>query len=355
MSDPDAGDRDLLRQGMPGARGARAALEQPQAAHPRPPQGVAGLRRAPREPRRSSWPPGSSCVRSRRTEPVDSGTATSPVDARPGFETRHPALDFVGSAMHAPQPRPFTAASLAQPPMADIGRVGWRKDSSSMPWPGRLVIIARRHWSAIWASVLSPRRAARRSDSSRANRQLRTWPSAVSRTRSQSPQNGRVTDAMTPTLAGPPSTRNVSAGALPRCSGSGVRVNSGLERGEDLRGGDHALARPVVLGVQRHLLDDPQLVVVVEAVAQQLGGVLVVDPAQQHRVDLDRSEPGAVRGLEPGQHVVEPVAAGDLVEQVAADGVQADVDAVEAGGRQGLGGAGETEGVRGQGDLGARG
>ena len=22
-----------------------------------------------------------------------------------------------------------------------------------MPWPGRLVIIARRHWSAIWASV----------------------------------------------------------------------------------------------------------------------------------------------------------------------------------------------------------
>ena len=108
----------------------------------------------------------------------------------------------------------------------DIGRVGWRKDSSSIPWPGRLVIIARRHWSAIWASVLLPRSAARRSLSSRANRQLRTCPSAVSRTRSQSPQNGRVTDAMTPTLAGPPSTRNVSAGALPRCSGSGVRVNS---------------------------------------------------------------------------------------------------------------------------------
>ena len=80
---------------------------------------------------------------------------------------------------------------------------------------------------------------ARRSDSSRANRQLRTWPSAVSRTRSQSPQNGRVTEAMTPTVAGPPSTRKVSAGALPRCSGSGVRVNSRLQRGEDLLGGDH--------------------------------------------------------------------------------------------------------------------
>ncbi len=73
----------------------------------------------------------------------------------------------------------------------------------------------------------SPRRwrrraaRARRSDSSRAKRQLRIWPSAVSRTRSQSPQNGRVTDAITPTVAGPPSTWNSSAGALPRGSSAG--------------------------------------------------------------------------------------------------------------------------------------
>ena len=67
------------------------------------------------------------------------------------------------------------------------------------------------------------RSAVRRSDSSRANRQLRTWPSAVSRTRSQSPQNGRVTDAITPTVAGPPSTVNSSAGALPRGSSAGSR------------------------------------------------------------------------------------------------------------------------------------
>jgi hypothetical protein len=52
-----------------------------------------------------------------------------------------------------------------------------------------------------------------------ANRQLRTCPSAVSRTRSQVPQNGRVTEPITPTRAGPPSTRNVSAGPIRGCPG----------------------------------------------------------------------------------------------------------------------------------------
>src|SRR3984885_4015040 len=60
-----------------------------------------------------------------------------------------------------------------------------------------------------------------------ANRQLRPWPSAVSLTRSQEPQNGLVTEPITPILAGPPLTRNASAGAEPRAAGSsGVSVNS---------------------------------------------------------------------------------------------------------------------------------
>ena len=56
-----------------------------------------------------------------------------------------------------------------------------------------------------------------------ANRQLRSWPSAVSRTRSQSAQNGRVTEPTTPTRgfsraqparSGPSSTAQVSAASL---------------------------------------------------------------------------------------------------------------------------------------------
>ena len=129
----------------------------------------------------------------------------------------------------------------AQPPMADIGRSGCRNVGSSMPWPARLP--AHRDHPAVGDLVVGgARRAAppRRSDSSRANRQLRTWPSAVSRTRSQSPQNGRVTEAITPTVAGPPSTWNSSAGrAPPRLLGR-RQHELGLERREDLVGGDHA-------------------------------------------------------------------------------------------------------------------
>jgi hypothetical protein len=48
----------------------------------------------------------------------------------------------------------------------------------------------------------------------------------VSRVRSQAPQNGRVTEAMIPTVAGPPSTSQRSAGAPPRSAVSGVSANS---------------------------------------------------------------------------------------------------------------------------------
>ena len=155
---------------------------------------------------------------------------------------------------------------LSQPPMADIGRSGCRNVGSSMPWPGSLPRMAMTHRSAISLSLAPSRSAVRRSDSSRANRQLRTCPSAVSRTRSQSPQNGRVTEAMMPTVAGPPSTRNSSAGALPRGSSAGVEhVPGSRARPEDLVGGHHVLTGPPVLGVQRHLLDEPQLVAALHA------------------------------------------------------------------------------------------
>src|SRR5580693_5925784 len=111
--------------------------------------------------------------------------------------------------------------------MADIGRAGCRKSGSLMPWPGSLDATARRHRAAIVASLAPARSGPRRSLSAVANRQLRTWPSAVSLTRSQEPQNGLVTEPITPIVAGPPLTRNASAGAEPRATGSsGVSGNS---------------------------------------------------------------------------------------------------------------------------------
>ena len=89
---------------------------------------------------------------------------------------------------------------------------------------GQLADVAIRQRSASSSSLAPARIAVRRSDSSRANRQFRICPSAVSRVRSHAPQKLRVTDAMTPTVAGPPSTSQRSAGAEPRASVSGVRV-----------------------------------------------------------------------------------------------------------------------------------
>ena len=126
------------------------------------------------------------------------------------------------------RPRRMTRQSTGlEPPMADMGRAGCRNPGSLMPWPGRLAATAVRQSSASWSSLAPDLSAARRSVSAGANRQLRTWPSAVSRTRSHVPQNGRVTDQMMPTRSGPPLIWKVSAGADPLASGpSGVKVNS---------------------------------------------------------------------------------------------------------------------------------
>ena len=86
-----------------------------------------------------------------------------------------------------------------------------------------------------------------------ANRQLRTWPSAVSRVRSQAPQNGWVTLAITPTRAGSPSTpacpstSQVSAGRATALRRVGPQVERRPQRGQDLVAGHHLLAPPGVL------------------------------------------------------------------------------------------------------------
>ena len=75
------------------------------------------------------------------------------------------------------------------------------------------------------------RSGARRSDSSRANRQLRTWPSAVSRTRSQSPQNGpghRRDDADRGRAA--VDRRTARPGRCPAARAAGVSANSRSQR-----------------------------------------------------------------------------------------------------------------------------
>lgn len=81
-----------------------------------------------------------------------------------------------GQLQELPQPDPVVAhLDVAhQPPMADIGRSGWRKSGSSMPWPAFFPRTATCIRTISSASLAPARNGVRRSDSSRANRQVRS-------------------------------------------------------------------------------------------------------------------------------------------------------------------------------------
>ena len=120
---------------------------------------------------------------------------------------------------------------------------GARSPRSSMPWPACLPHMAARHRSAIVASSAPPRSSPRRSVSSSPNRHERTVPSAVRRVRSHAAQNERVTEAMMPTVAGPPSTSHSSAGADGSSRPTGVEHEALAEHARAARPASTMLSR----------------------------------------------------------------------------------------------------------------
>ncbi len=127
---------------------------------------------------------------------------------------------------------------------------------------------------------------------------------------------------MTPTVPAPPSTCHSCAGADPRGAESGCRSKWRRSVVEDGAGADGLVALPLVAGVQRHLLDDAQLVSVLEAEAQQRHGVVEARDRIQHGVHLHRGQTGRGGGGQTVEHVGEPVAPGDAREALRVDGVQ---------------------------------
>ena len=94
-----------------------------------------------------------------------------------------------------------------QPPIWNMAREGRRNSLLLMPWPARLAATHERINSASSSSEPPLRSNPRASHSSTANRQLRTWPSAVNRRRLQSPQKGCVTGLMKPIRPRPSTNR----------------------------------------------------------------------------------------------------------------------------------------------------
>ena len=94
------------------------------------------------------------------------------------------------------------------------------------------------------------------------------------RVRSHAEQNERVTEAMMPTVAGPPSTSHSSAGADGSSRPASVEREPPREHLEQLGRGHHVRAAPGGVGIQRHLLDEPQPQTALDRPREQRGRVL---------------------------------------------------------------------------------
>ena len=136
----------LFGQGLPHPRGVGTGLEQPEAAHARAAQDLAGVRGAPRAP--VAVP--RECAASSRT------WCRWRSGRRPRKTlTRGPGVRDAGAGAPRPAPTRLQAPgpdSGRQPPIADIGRSGWRKAGSSSPDPAFLPHIAAFQRSAISSS-----------------------------------------------------------------------------------------------------------------------------------------------------------------------------------------------------------
>src|SRR5699024_740473 len=100
-----------------------------------------------------------------------------------------------------------------------------------------------------------------------------------------------------------------------------------------------------------HLLDEAQLVAVLEGEAEQVGRLVVVDPPHQDRVELDRDQAGGGGRLDPREGVGQTVALGQGDAGLTVEGVDADVDAGQAGRPQVLRDPGQADAVGGHRDL----
>ena len=102
-----------------------------------------------------------------------------------------------------------------------------------------------------------------------------------------------------------------------------------------------------MVGVERHELDEADLVGGVPGEPRERQHLLLGEAAHRDGVDLDRVRLGEARQpLEPAQHLSERVAAGQLVEPVALQRVDRDVEAADAGADERLGVSLEQKAVR---------
>jgi hypothetical protein len=103
----------------------------------------------------------------------------------------------------------------------------------------------------------------------------------------------------------------------------------GIDRIQDARGRHDLLALPCVLRVQRHVLDEADLVAGLAGPPCELHDLVVVGAADHHAVDLDRGEAGRLGRFHPREDLLQGVAPGHLGEAVSQARVAGDGRAID--------------------------
>ncbi len=165
------------------------------------------------------------------------------------------------------------------------------------------------------------------------NRQVRSFPSAVRRIREQWPQKGCVTGAIRPISPGP-STNLIFARGLAAFvldfDERPARVNAAI----DFRGGNHCVASPGAVGIERHEFDEAHDQVAFARKYSEGFHFVVIQAAHQYGVHFYGTQARTLRGVNTGHHCVECFGARHALEFFAVERIKADVDAVKARGEQ---------------------
>ena len=111
-----------------------------------------------------------------------------------------------------------------------------------------------------------------------------------------------------------------------------------MDRRADLLAAEHVVRGPGVVGIERHELDEADLVGVLTGELRERDDLGLGEAPHGDRVDLDRVRLRERREhLEAAQDLLERVAAGDLAEALALERIHRDVEAGHTGRHQRLG------------------
>src|SRR5438128_631134 len=96
----------------------------------------------------------------------------------------------------------------------------------------------------------------------------------------------------------------------------------GIDALEDLACGNNLVVTPLPLRVERHELDEAHADTLLATETREVDDLVVVDPAHDDGVDLDRRQTGMERGIDPRQYPLELVALGEREEAFALQRVE---------------------------------